>query len=393
MGAAERVLEQDGVRAMVPRERMSNAARKLRDAYAVKPGAPFYQKEFGFYCMDLWVAQGHMPAGMTSEQLAEFFHYDPPGSFGLDGVGWCEAAFEPCFETKVLEDRGEHELVQDAAGRHVLCFKGRRNGFMPEYVDHPVKDMRSWVEKCKWRMDPKSPERFARLTQTRPTALAAAAEGRMISQSVIGGYMYLRSLIGPGEMLYKFYDEPELIHDCMRTWLDLADAVMARHQEFVTLDEVYFGEDICYNHGPLISPAMMQEFLIPYYQQLLTNVKRRNLDRNRHVYVQIDTDGFCDPTIPIYRELGMDAMNPFEVASGCDVIRTGREYPWLMMSGGVDKRILAQGRKAIDDMVDRIFPVMRERGGFIPTCDHGVPEEVRFEDYIHYRKRCREFAQ
>jgi len=26
------------------------------------------------------------------------------------------------------------------------------------------------------------------------------------------------------------YDEPELIHDCMKTWFELADAVIAKHQ-------------------------------------------------------------------------------------------------------------------------------------------------------------------
>jgi hypothetical protein len=42
--------------------------------------------------------------------------------------------------------------------------------------------------------------------------------------------------------------------------------------------------------------------------------------------------------------------------------------------------------------VDRIFPVMQKRGGFIPTCDHGVPEEVRHDDCLYFRKRGREFA-
>ena len=382
----------DGVHAMVPREKMSPGARKKRDAYAIRPDAGFYQKEFGFYCLDLWKAQGHLPLEITKDEIGALFHYDSPGSFDLGGLGWCEAGFSPDFETKVLEDRGEYELVQDHAGRHVLYFKGRRNGFMPEYVDHPVKDMQSWVEKCKWRMDPTTPERYGKMDETRTKALAAAAEGRIVTQHVIGGYMYLRSLIGPGEVLYKFYDEPELIHDCMRTWFELADTVIARHQAFVTIDELFFGEDICYNHGPLISPVMMKEFLVPYYQQLLTNLKRRNLDRSRHVFFQIDTDGFCDPTIPIYRDLGMDVMSPFEAASGCDVVRSGREYPGLVLCGGIDKRILAQGTKAIDEMVSRIFPAMQARGGYIPTCDHGVPEEVRFEDYMHYRKRCLEFA-
>jgi len=66
-----------------------------------------------------------------------------------------------------------------------------------------------------------------------------AARGLMIQQNLIGGYMYLSSLIGPADLLYKFHDEPDLIHDCMKTWFDLADAVIARHQEYVTLDEIF----------------------------------------------------------------------------------------------------------------------------------------------------------
>ena len=41
----------------------------------------------------------------------------------------------------------------------------RRGGFMPEYLDHPVKDMNTWEEKCKWRMDPTTPERLEGLQQ------------------------------------------------------------------------------------------------------------------------------------------------------------------------------------------------------------------------------------
>ena len=60
--------------------------------------------------------------------------------------------------------------------------------------------------------------------------------------------------------------------------------------------------------------------------------------------------------------------------------------------GGVDKRILAADFDSIDRMVDRIFPVMQRRGGYMPTCDHGVPEEVSLKNYMHFRKRCLEFA-
>jgi len=389
MSQSERQEEMPGVHFMVPREQMIAPAVKLRDAYNITPDAPIYRREFSFYCLHRWYKEG---LG-KDEDLAERFGYDPVGRHTLNELGWTEAEFCPEFEEKVLENRGEYELVQDHAGRSVLFFAGRRDGFMPQYIDHPVKDMKTWEEKCKWRLDPTTPQRWEGFEQRMAKAQADARQGMMVTQQVIGGYMYLRSLIGPSELPYMFYDQPGLLHDCMQTWLKLADAVIARVQQYVTIDEIFFGEDICYNHGALCSPEMIREFFIPYYQQLIGNLRSRQLDPTRHLYVQIDTDGYSIPIIDLYHEeIGMDVMMPFEVASGCDVVEVGRQYPWLVIRGGIDKRILAKSEKAIDEMVDRIIPTMRHRGGYIPMCDHGVPEEVSLENYEHYRKRMNELC-
>jgi hypothetical protein len=96
--------------------------------------------------------------------------------------------------------------------------------------------------------------------------------------------------------------------------------------------------------------------------------------------------------IPVYQEIGMDVMSPFEVASNCDVVEIGRQYPSLVMLGGIDKRVMASTKKEIDRHLDYILPTMRKRGGYIPTCDHGVPEEVSLENYLYYRKRCVELG-
>ncbi|MHB1294474.1 MAG: uroporphyrinogen decarboxylase family protein [Anaerolineae bacterium] len=378
----------DGIHALVPRDAMHASARKLRDIYAITPGAPLLRREFGFYSLDRWRTQG-MPEDAPLDRL---FDLEPAGHHALGQLGWCEAAFQPTFETVVLEDRGDYEVEQDYAGRRVLYFKGRRSGFMPEYLDHPVKDMRTWQEQVKWRLDPASPERYADLDARMAFAVEQAGRGLIIQQNLIGGYMYLRSLIGPERLFYAFSDMPEVVHDCMQTWLALADAVIARHQQYVTLDEVFLAEDICYNHGALISPRMMRAFLLPYYQQLLANVRARQIDRSRHLYLQIDTDGYAVPVIPLYREIGMDVMSPFEVAAGNDVPAIAQTYPDLVMLGGIDKRVLAQGRAAIDAFLERVIPPMRARGGYLPTCDHGVPEEVPYADYLYYRRRCVELG-
>jgi uroporphyrinogen decarboxylase len=263
---------------------------------------------------------------------------------------------------------------------------------MPEYLDHPVKDRSTWEENVRWRLDPSASGRYVDLDERMERARTRAGKGLMITQGLIGGYMYLRSLIGPADLPLMFYDDPGLIHDCMRAWFVLADHVTSVHQRHVTFDELFLAEDICYNRGPLISPEMIREFLLPYYRELITNVRSRQIDRDRHMYVQIDTDGRAEAVIPLYREIGMDVMSPFEVAAGCDVVAIGRAYPDLVLLGGIDKRILAQGTEAIDREVERILPAMRDRGGYVPTCDHGVPEEVPYMDYLHYRKRCIELG-
>lgn len=378
----------EGVHNMVDYEKMSPGAKKMRDFYTQKKNAPIFQEEFGYYSIERWIEEGHIKEG---EDLNKLFGFDDNGKYSLGQLGWCEAAFSPIFTEELLEDRGNHELVRDWAGRHVLYFKGRRSGFMPEYVDHPVKDFKTWEQEVKWRLNPQTNDRYIDLEKRMTDATQQAQKGMVICQNLVGGYMYLRSLMGPEGVLYMVYDEPKLIHDCMEVWFNLADSVIEKHQKYLTLDELFLAEDICYNNGPLISPDMMREFLFPYYQQLITNIKKRQIDKSRHLYIQIDTDGDCRPVIPVYKEIGMDYMNPFEVASGCDVVEIRKQYPDLLMRGGIDKRILAQSKAAIDKEIDRIMPFMCSQGGFIPTCDHGVPEEVSFENYMHYRKRMAEF--
>ncbi|MEG0766850.1 MAG: uroporphyrinogen decarboxylase family protein, partial [Clostridia bacterium] len=239
--------------------------------------------------------------------------------------------------------------------------------------------------------DPNAPERTRAMEAYMPGIVAQARRGCVVEQYMVGGYMYLRSLMGPEGLLYMFYDDPELIEECMKAWFTLADTMIARHQQQVSLDEILLDEDICYKQGSLISPEMIRKFLLPYYEQLIQNARRRQLDSKRPIQYHVGSDGHFDAVIPLYQQTGMNFLSPFEVAADSDVVRTGREYPELLISGGMDKREMSRGHDAIDRMIDRILPVMQARGGYFPTCDHGVPEEVSLENYMYYRTRCQAF--
>jgi uroporphyrinogen decarboxylase len=51
--------------------------------------------------------------------------------------------------------------------------------------------------------------------------------------------------------------------------------------------------------------------------------------------------------------------------------------------GGIDKRELAKGPRAIDRELDRIWPCV-EKGRYIPDLDHLVPNDVSWENYVYY---------
>ncbi len=361
-----------------------NSGERMRATYEFKPVDHMFRREFYIWAeaIERWRAEG-LPDDYEETNL---FNYDPPGmvDVGLD-LGWCEPPFLPGYEDKVVSDEGETEIIQDVAGRWLRVFKGRRHGFMPDYIKHPVTCMKDWEEEVAPRLDPNDPGRYVILAGAcKHAAQQREAESLMVRQGMVGGYMYLRALMGPEDLLIGFCEQPELIHAMMRRWADVMNAGLEKLQQHVDLDELAIGEDICYVKGLLISPDMVREFLLPYYKEVIGNARRR---QSRKIYFNVDTDGWAEPAVPLYLEVGMDIMDPWEVASGCDVVKVGERWPDLVITGGIDKRVLAQGKDAIDKHLEYIIPAMRDRGGYIPTCDHGVPLDVSFENYLYYRRR------
>jgi hypothetical protein len=342
----------------------------------------FVRREFGYMegVKESWQQQG-----LTAEIEKEFNYDERIDHSSMGNLGWCEPPFYPPYVEEVLEDLGDYEIKRDLAGRQVKYFKGRTNGFMPTYLQHAVKSRSDWEYDVKPRLNPETPERISEYDQQIEQVVQDAKEsGKWVTQEIIGQYMYLRALFGPEDVMYVFYDDPELIHDILKTWMELNDAMIQRLQAKIEIDELFYAEDICYNHGLLISPDMWREFLKPYYLELY---KRAQARQEKRIYTQIDTDGFVEQAIPLYLEIGMDIMSPFEACSGQDVVEVARQYPKLVITGGINKQVLSKGKEAINAHLEHIIPFMVKRGGFVPTCDHSVPLEVSLEDYIYYRKR------
>ena len=106
--------------------------------------------------------------------------------------------------------------------------------------------------------------------------------------------------------------------------------------------------------------------------------------------VDCDSDGFVGDLIPVWIEAGINCNSPQEVAALNNLPAYRKQYGTQMAyRGGVDKRKMAAGGQAIRNEIARLQPVI-DAGGYIPGCDHGIPFDVSWPNFVEY---CRLLAK
>ncbi|HIE08628.1 MAG TPA: hypothetical protein EYP65_02130, partial [Armatimonadetes bacterium] len=97
--------------------------------------------------------------------------------------------------------------------------------------------------------------------------------------------------------------------------------------------------------------------------------------------------------VPLWLEAGINCFYPLERASNVDPLELRRQYGKdILLIGGVDKRVLKGEKKAIEEEVMRLAPLVEE-GGFIYTVDHAVPPDVPLRNYEFYLELVRKVVE
>jgi uroporphyrinogen decarboxylase len=138
---------------------------------------------------------------------------------------------------------------------------------------------------------------------------------------------------------------------------------------------------MAFKNGPLIGPDLFTRYMTPYYREMITHLKKLG-----QTVIGVDSDGNVDVLLKLFHDIGMNMMNPFEQAAGNDILAIRAKYPNLLMWGGIDKRILLDGRDAIDREIDEKVAPMWEQGGFFPSIDHSTPP-CPMENFNYFLKR------
>ena len=293
----------------------------------------------------------------------------------------------PQFEEKVLEHRRGHYIVQDWMGNVVeisdefdYTYMRRARDFVTrKWHRFPVESRDGW-EGMKGRYDPYEPARFPEDFEERARKL----RGRdyVVGANVNGPFWQMREWLGFEPLCMKLIEEPGLIRDMSEFWKEYVATLLRRITEKVKLDYVHVSEDMAYKEHSMISPEMCREFLLPVWRTW-ADVAGSGGGR---VY-DMDSDGYIAELIPVWLEAGFNCCNPLEVAAGNDIVEYRREWGRRMAyRGGIDKRAIAKGGEVVETELMRIVPPLLKEGGYIPGCDHGVPPDISWPDFVHYSR-------
>jgi uroporphyrinogen decarboxylase len=198
-----------------------------------------------------------------------------------------------------------------------------------------------------------------------------------------GPFWQLREWCGLVNLCTLFADDPEIVHEMVDFWTEFTSQVVARIQRHTKLDRARISEDMAYKAHSMISPAMVRKFLLPSYRRWVSELRDAGCP-----LIDLDSDGYIEELIPLWIEAGINVCDPVEVAAGNDIgafrRRFGRQIAYV---GGIDKRAIATGGELMEAEVLRVVPPLLMEGGYVPGCDHGVPPDVSWRNYVAYSRR------
>jgi uroporphyrinogen-III decarboxylase len=352
-----------------------------------KVDRPVRRETIGYFpeTFERWHGEG-LPESVSDDIFSAPLH------FQFDNQCWLpvtadvayEPGFWPRFEDEIIEEDGQFIIKRDLSGSTVRVLADGRST-IPQVIDNPVKSLRDF-EDLKWRLDPENQDRFTGFLDVMVN-IAKSIPDKITASAVCGLFGTYRHLMGFKGMSIALKKNPELLHAIARQWVHLNGTMVKKLHEREPIDYIYFWEDMAYRNGPMISPRAFREFMAPYYREIIDSIKSDTDIR----FFLVDSDGDMWTLTPLFIEVGINMMLPFEVNAGMDIRRVREEFGRdLVIWGGIDKMALFEDEDSIRREVMEKVPPLLEGGGYIPALDHVVPPEVSLENYEKFLEILRE---
>ena len=318
----------------------------------------------------------------TEYELSKLLGFDIGG---CEGIGGYNGGLYPDFEVETVKefpDGSKHVRMQDGVVQ--LIVPGAKT--VSAEIEHLLVDRNSWEKHYKWRLEWTYERLHNAILTPESVANINSQTGRAVglhAGSVIGS---IRNILGVEGLSYMQADDPDLLEEIITAFCDISYRCVSEILKAgIKPDFGHYWEDICFNHGPLVSPDFFRRVALPHYKRMTDLLYSHGVQ-----WVSVDCDGKIDELIPIWLEGGVNTMFPIEIGTwNADFSKWRKMYGTNLLGiGGMNKLALSKDREAVDAEIERLKPWI-DLGGFIPCPDHRLPPETKWDLVKYYTDKFR----
>ena len=198
-----------------------------------------------------------------------------------------------------------------------------------------------------------------------PQEARAHADRAVIGVFTWGAYFIATFVRGLEDLMMDFLVRKDYADTLIKTiserMLAALDTMLESFGEGI--DIVYMADDYCSQRGPLFSPEIFKEFVLPYLKQVVEKTHKHNKKFLLHCC------GAVRPLLPMIVDAGVDMLEPIQIrAAGMEPEGLKRDFGRdLCFYGGVDlQQVLCKGTpRQVEDEVKRLIDILGKDGGYI----------------------------
>ena len=186
--------------------------------------------------------------------------------------------------------------------------------------------------------------------------------------------------MGMDGFAYALVDFPGLVEEVLGRFARWTSRVL-EHVRELGVDFIWSFDDVAYKTGPLVSPRVLREVILPCLQPAVDAIHATGLPWILH------SDGNLMPVLPDLLALGFDALHPIEPGA-MDIAEVKRRYgDRICIAGNIDlHHTLTRGTpQEVECEVRQRIEVIGKGGGYILSSANSITNYCKAENVLAMR--------
>ena len=168
-------------------------------------------------------------------------------------------------------------------------------------------------------------------------------------------------------MMMYFYTEPEYAREILHRIMDFQLGIAA-HYVSLGIEFVHMSDDLGTQKSLILSPAIIDEFLVPEYKRLFEFYKKHN------VMIGFHSCGHIEPLLDTFMNLGMNVLHPVQATANNLLAVRQKTQNRMVLSGGINTKTIMDGPVSkIKEEVRNTIKALGKHGGYFCSPDQSMP--------------------